>query len=72
LALALARATVGGAGDLAESSDSDPGQLRVDVTSPGGTTAAALAVLMQEGDGLPALVARAVAAAARRSRELAG
>jgi len=72
LALALARATVGGAGDLAESSDSDPGQLRVDVTSPGGTTAAALKVLMQEEDGLPALIARAVAAAARRSRELAG
>jgi pyrroline-5-carboxylate reductase len=72
LALALARATVGGAGDLAESSDSDPGQLRVDVTSPGGTTAAALSVLMQESDGLPALIRKAVAAAARRSRELAG
>jgi pyrroline-5-carboxylate reductase len=72
LALAVARATVAGAGEMAESSDSDPGQLRVDVTSPGGTTAAALSVLMQERDGLPALIRRAVAAAARRSRELAG
>ncbi len=72
LALQLARATVGGAGALAESSDREPGQLRVDVTSPNGTTAAALQVLMADGSGLPALLARGVAAAARRSRELAG
>ena len=72
LALRLARATVAGAGALAESSGSDPAELRVNVTSPGGTTAAALGVLMQEGDGLPALVRRAVAAAAARSRELGG
>ena len=72
LALRLARATVAGAGDLAESSEKDPAQLRVDVTSPGGTTAAALGVLMQETDGLPALMRRAVAAAADRSRELGG
>ena len=72
LALALARATVAGAGALAESNDRAPTALRVDVTSPGGTTAAALAVLMEEGTGLPALVRRGVAAAAARSRELAG
>lgn len=72
VALHLARATVAGAGALAESSDSSPAQLRVDVTSPGGTTAAALAVLMQEGTGLPPLLARAVAAAADRSRALRG
>lgn len=72
LALALARATVAGAGALAESTDRAPAALRVDVTSPGGTTAAALGVLMEEGAGLPALVRRGVAAAATRSRELAG
>jgi pyrroline-5-carboxylate reductase len=68
LALALARATVAGAGALAESSERSPAELRTDVTSPGGTTAAALAVLT---DGLPPLIRRAVAAAAARSRELA-
>ena len=72
LALSLARATVAGAGALAESSGSDPAQLRIDVTSPNGTTAAALAILMQETDGLPALIRRAVAAATARSRELGG
>ena len=72
LALRLARATVAGAGALAESSESEPAQLRIDVTSPGGTTAAALAILMQESDGLPALMRRAVGAAAARSRELGG
>jgi pyrroline-5-carboxylate reductase len=72
LALALARATVAGAGALAESTDKPPAELRVDVTSPGGTTAAALEVLMQETAGLPGLMRRAVAAAAARSRQLAG
>lgn len=72
LALALARATVGGAGALAESADKAPAELRIDVTSPGGTTAAALGVLMAEDTGLPALMRRGVAAAAARSRELAG
>lgn len=72
LALRLARATVAGAGRLAESTDRNPGLLRVDVTSPGGTTAAALEVLMNEVDGLPPLMSRAVAAAAARSRALAG
>jgi pyrroline-5-carboxylate reductase len=71
LALNLARATVAGAGALAEASEEDPAQLRVNVTSPGGTTAAALAVLMDETGGFPALLRKAVTAAARRSRELA-
>jgi pyrroline-5-carboxylate reductase len=70
LALHLAQATVAGAGQLAEDSDEAPAQLRVNVTSPGGTTAAALAVLMDEAGGLPPLMRRAVAAAAARSREL--
>jgi pyrroline-5-carboxylate reductase len=70
LALTLARATVAGAGVLAETSPESPSQLRVNVTSPGGTTQAALEVLMNETDGFPALLARAVKAAADRSREL--
>ncbi len=69
LAMRLARATVSGAGALADASDDPAEQLRVNVTSPGGTTAAGLGVLMDE---LPDLMARTVAAAARRSRELAG
>lgn len=72
LAMQLARATVAGAGALAEEADEDPAQLRVNVTSPGGTTAAALEVLMNETKGFPALLQRAVAAAANRSRELRG
>lgn len=70
LALQLARATVAGAGLLAEEAEEDAAQLRVNVTSPGGTTAAALAVLMDEESGFPDLMRRAVAAAAARSREL--
>jgi pyrroline-5-carboxylate reductase len=70
LALHLARATVAGAGALAEAASEDPGQLRVNVTSPGGTTAAALAVLMDERRGFPALMKEAVHAAAERGREL--
>ena len=70
LALALAKATVAGAGALAEATEDGPDQLRVNVTSPGGTTAAALEVLMDERDGFPALLRRAVAAAASRGREL--
>ena len=72
LALELARATVAGAGALAMGSDEHPAQLRVNVTSPGGTTAAALEVLMEEENGFPALLRKAVGAAAGRSRELAG
>jgi pyrroline-5-carboxylate reductase len=70
LALRLARATVTGSGELALRSNESPAQLRENVTSPGGTTRAALDVLMAK-DGLPALLERAVAAAAARSRELA-
>ncbi|WP_118132823.1 pyrroline-5-carboxylate reductase [Oceanicella sp. SM1341] len=70
LALQLAKATVAGAGALAEASAEDPGQLRVNVTSPGGTTAAALEHLMDPETGFPPLVKRAVAAAAARGREL--
>ncbi len=71
LAMKLAKATVAGAGALAEAAEEDPGQLRVNVTSPNGTTQAALEVLMDENTGFPALLKRAVAAAADRSRELA-
>ncbi len=69
LATQLARATVAGAGELARLSEEPAEQLRRNVTSPGGTTAAALEVLMAE-DGLPELMKRAVAAAAKRGREL--
>jgi pyrroline-5-carboxylate reductase len=71
LALQLARETVAGAGELARVSHETPARLRENVTSPGGTTRAALDVLMAD-DGLAALMTRAVAAATRRSRELAG
>lgn len=70
LAMQLAKATVGGAGELAETAAEDPSQLRVNVTSPNGTTQAALEVLMNEADGFPALLRRAVKAAADRSKEL--
>lgn len=70
LATELATATVAGAGALAEGAGRPAGDLRRDVTSPRGTTEAALRVLMDEGDGLPPLMRRAVAAAAARSREL--
>jgi len=69
LARRLADATIAGAGELLHRSGEDPAQLRRNVTSPNGTTAAALEVLMA-GDGLAPLMERAVAAAARRSREL--
>jgi pyrroline-5-carboxylate reductase len=71
LALRLARGTVAGAGELARLSGEDPAALRDSVTSPGGTTRAALDVLLA-ADGFPDLIARAVAAAAARSRILAG
>jgi len=71
LAMRLARATVRGAGELASRSDDGPDQLRVNVTSPGGTTAAALDVLMGD-DGLRPLMKRAVLAATERSKALAG
>ena len=71
LAARLARATVVGAGALLAESDLPPEQLRRNVTSPGGTTAAALDVLMGEG-GLEPLMRDAVAAAKRRAAELSG
>eukprot|EP01037_Dinobryon_pediforme_P029802 gene29802-33603_t len=67
----LARSTVEGAGELLFQSSLDPATLRQNVTSPKGTTAAALEVLMGE-NGLTEVMTRAVAAAAKRSRELAG
>jgi len=70
LASRLARATVAGAGALLEDSALDPAVLRENVTSSGGTTAAALEVLMGE-HGLRPLLTQAVLAATRRSRELA-
>jgi pyrroline-5-carboxylate reductase len=72
LAQRLARATVTGAGELLFQSDLPPATLRQNVTSPGGTTAAALEVLMRDPDGLKALMREAVAAAKRRAEELAG
>lgn len=71
LAARLAVRTVAGAGALAEQSGDDPAQLRKNVTSPGGTTEAALTELMRD-DAMGALLKRAVGAATRRSRELAG
>ena len=67
LAMALARGTVAGAGALAGRSAESAERLRANVTSPGGTTAAGLEVLMAE---LPDLMRRTVRAAAERSREL--
>lgn len=70
LAMQLARATVSGAGELARQSAESAEQLRINVTSPAGTTAAALAVLMDPETGFPPLLRRAVQAAADRGREL--
>ena len=70
MAARLALVTVAGAGDLAERSEESPEQLRINVTSPAGTTEAALRVLMDDETGLPPLMRRAVAAAAARGREL--
>lgn len=71
LAEKLARATVSGSGELLYRSDLPAATLRQNVTSPGGTTAAALGVLMSD-TGLQPLMTRAVAAALQRGRELAG
>lgn len=72
LAAILARETVTGAGELLHQSPLPAAALRENVTSPKGTTYAALQVLMQEGDGLSDLMRRATQAAARRAEELAG
>jgi pyrroline-5-carboxylate reductase len=71
LAARLALKTVAGAGALAVESDLPPETLRENVTSPGGTTFAALQVLMAD-DGLQPLMTRAIAAAVKRGKELAG
>ncbi|MEM6467383.1 MAG: pyrroline-5-carboxylate reductase [Pseudomonadota bacterium] len=70
MAMALAKATVAGAGQLALG-DTSPDQLRVNVTSPGGTTAAALDVLMDPHAGFSPLLRKAVGAARARGAELA-
>ncbi len=70
LAMQLAKATVAGSGALAETADETPAQLRVNVTSPNGTTQAGLEVLMDEVNGLPGLMEKTVAAATERSKEL--
>jgi pyrroline-5-carboxylate reductase len=69
LAQRLANATVAGAGELLRQSGVEPAVLRQNVTSPQGTTAAALSILLSE-DGLQPLLTKAVLAAAKRSREL--
>ena len=72
VAATLARATVSGSGELLHQSPLPAATLRQNVTSPNGTTFAALQVLMEEKQGLGELMRRATDAAARRSRELAG
>jgi pyrroline-5-carboxylate reductase len=71
LAMRLARETVAGAGELLHQLPDDASRLRQNVTSPGGTTAAALAVLMAD-DGMQPLFDDAIAAARTRAQELAG
>jgi pyrroline-5-carboxylate reductase len=70
IAMKLARATVSGSGALMDASPLDAGTLRQNVTSPGGTTAAALGVLMRKQGGLKDLMIEAVEAAKKRGREL--
>jgi pyrroline-5-carboxylate reductase len=72
LAALLARETVAGAGELLHQSDTSPDVLRQNVTSPGGTTDAALKVLTATRGGLKRLLERAVEAARKRSEELGG
>ncbi len=69
-AMQLARATVSGAGELLARSPLDAATLRTNVTSPGGTTAAALSVLMRDERGLQDLMTKAVLAAQKRGQEL--
>lgn len=71
MAMQLAKATVAGAGALAETAEEHPAQLRRNVTSPNGTTQAGLEVLMDETSGLGPLMNATVAAATNRSKELA-
>jgi pyrroline-5-carboxylate reductase len=71
MAMQLARATVAGSGELLRQSKDPASQLRINVTSPGGTTAEALKILMAT-DGIQPVFDKALAAASRRSKELAG
>ncbi|NQW12015.1 MAG: pyrroline-5-carboxylate reductase [Alphaproteobacteria bacterium] len=71
-AMKLARATVSGSGELARQASEPASQLRINVTSPGGTTAEALRVLMDETTGIQPIFDKAIAAATARSKELAG
>ncbi len=71
LARRLARVTVSGSGALLAASPESAAQLRINVTSPKGTTERALAVLMEK-TAWPELMSKAIAAATARSRELAG
>ncbi len=71
MAMQLARATVAGSGELLKQSSEAAQQLRINVTSPGGTTAEALKILMAP-DGIQPVFDKALAAASRRSKELAG
>lgn len=71
-AMRLARATVSGSGELARQSSEPASQLRINVTSPGGTTAEALKVLMDPATGIQPIFDKAIAAATARSKELAG
>jgi pyrroline-5-carboxylate reductase len=70
LSMTLTKATVAGAGALAMQAEESAEQLRINVTSPGGTTQAALEVLMNEENGFPKLLANGVKAATNRSKEL--
>ena len=70
LAHELAMQTIIGAANYADAASEDVSKLREQVTSPNGTTAAALAVLMRDDDGLVALMVEAVEAARKRSEEL--
>jgi pyrroline-5-carboxylate reductase len=70
LAMTLAKKTVSGSGALAMMSEESPEQLRINVTSPGGTTQAALEVLMNPQTGFPNVLKRGVEAATKRSEEL--
>lgn len=69
MATRLARATVAGAGELMRQSSEEAGTLRQNVTSPGGTTEAGLAILMKE-DGLAPLMEECVNAAVQRNQDL--
>lgn len=70
VAMKLAKATVAGAGAYADAAMETPETLRINVTSPGGTTAAALEHLMDRAEGLKPLLRRAIKSAADRGREL--